>query len=457
VIVVDDRRDEVPTPLPVPSSLAGRVTYLRTTGRHGPAAARNVGWRASDADWVAFLDDDVVTPPCWLALLGSDVAFAHDDTTVAGVQGSIVVPVPSERPATDWERDVAGLERAAFATADLVYRRAALEQAGGFDELFPLAYREDADLALRLIDDGLRITGGRRFVVHPVPPADRWISVRRQRGNASDARMRMKHGRDWRARAAAPRGRLPMHAVTVACGALALGARGRIARVAALAWAALTLQFTLARLRPGPRSAAEIVTIALTSVVIPPCAVFHRLRGEIAERARINAVLFDRDGTLVVDVPYNGDAARVRPAPGAERALARLRAHGVRVAMITNQSGVARGLLTHQQVEDVNLRVDELLGPIDATFYCPHDDGDACACRKPAPGMVYAAAARLGCPPHRAVVVGDTAADVLAAQRAGSHGILVPNERTRREEVVQAEHVAENLDAAVDLVLGTEA
>ena len=127
------------------------VVVLRSGGR-GPAAARNVGWRASRADWIAFLDDDVVPPAGWTSALAADLGAAGD--AVAGVQGRIVVPLPSDRRPTDWERNVKGLESARWATADMAYRRAALEQVGGFDERFPRAYREDADLGLRVMEAG---------------------------------------------------------------------------------------------------------------------------------------------------------------------------------------------------------------------------------------------------------------------------------------------------------------
>ena len=78
-----------------------------------------------------------------------------------------------------------------------------------------------------------------------------------------------------------------------------------------------------------------------------------------------DAVLFDRDGTLVVDVPYNGDPALVEPMPGARAALERLRAAGLRIGVVTNQSGLARGRFTADQLDAVNRRVEELLGPFD--------------------------------------------------------------------------------------------
>jgi HAD superfamily hydrolase (TIGR01662 family) len=165
-------------------------------------------------------------------------------------------------------------------------------------------------------------------------------------------------------------------------------------------------------------------------------------------------VLFDRDGTLIADVPYNGDPARVAPLPGAREALARLRAAGIPIGLVSNQSGVARGKLAHDDVRAVNRRVEALLGPLDAVEYCPHGPGDACACRKPAPGLVLAAAARLGVDPRRCAVVGDIGADVEAARAAGARGVLVPTPRTRAAEIAAAPERAADLGEAVDLLLG---
>src|SRR5437764_878650 len=105
------------------------------------------------------------------------------------------------------------------------------------------------------------------------------------------------------------------------------------------------------------------------------------------------AVLFDRDGTLIRDVPYNGDPALVEPMPGAAAAVAAARRRGLRIGMITNQSGIARGLVSRAGAEAVNARVAALLGPFDVVQMCPHGPMDGCVCRKPAPGMVLAAAA----------------------------------------------------------------
>ncbi|MEN3539084.1 HAD family hydrolase [Microbispora sp. ZYX-F-249] len=165
------------------------------------------------------------------------------------------------------------------------------------------------------------------------------------------------------------------------------------------------------------------------------------------------AVLFDRDGTLVHDVPYNSDPDRVEPVAGAREALARLRAEGIPVGIVTNQSGVAKGLIAPEALRAVNDRVESLLGPFDVWEICPHDDGDRCDCRKPAPGLVLRAARRLGVAPEDCVVIGDIGRDVEAARAAGARGVLVPTPVTLPEEVSAAPEVAPDLAAAIDLVL----
>ncbi|WP_138904854.1 D-glycero-alpha-D-manno-heptose-1,7-bisphosphate 7-phosphatase [Streptomyces albidochromogenes] len=165
------------------------------------------------------------------------------------------------------------------------------------------------------------------------------------------------------------------------------------------------------------------------------------------------AVLFDRDGTLVVDVPYNGDPARVELMPSAREAVDAVRALGIPVGVVSNQSGVARGLLTRRQVVAVHRRVEELLGPFAVWAVCPHAPGDGCDCRKPAPGLVLAACARLGAAPARTVVIGDIGADVEAASAAGARGVLVPTPVTRPQETAAAGERAADLLRAVRLVL----
>lgn len=160
-------------------------------------------------------------------------------------------------------------------------------------------------------------------------------------------------------------------------------------------------------------------------------------------------ILFDRDGTLILDVPYNGDPELVVPLPSAAEAVAVARSAGIMVGLATNQSGIGKGLITADQARSVNQRVDSLLGPFDGTFMCPHTPADNCACRKPQPGLVLAAAHAWGIDPSQLAVIGDIGADVGAATAAGARTVLVPQPSTRAQEIAAAPVVAPDLMRAL--------
>jgi glycosyltransferase involved in cell wall biosynthesis len=292
LILVDDRRDRSVPLAPIPSALAP-VTRVVPGFAAGPAAARNVGWRAATYPWIAFLDDDVVPAPDWLGALEEDLDV---DDQVAGVQGVVAVPLPADRRPTDWERVTSGLADSKWITADMAYRREALTGVGGFDERFPRAFREDADLAFRVRRAGGTLTVGRRQVTHPVRPESAWVSVRTQAGNADDALLRRLYGPRWRELLEVPPGRRPRHAAVTAAGLLVVGSLGaavglsglsprsrRLVRavgtLAGAAWLAGTAEFAVARIAPGPRGAGEVSRMVATSALIPPYAMAHWLRG----------------------------------------------------------------------------------------------------------------------------------------------------------------------------------
>jgi D-glycero-D-manno-heptose 1,7-bisphosphate phosphatase len=135
------------------------------------------------------------------------------------------------------------------------------------------------------------------------------------------------------------------------------------------------------------------------------------------------AVFLDRDGTIIVDEGYLADAAKVRVLPGAIAALRGLRDRGMMLIVISNQSGIARGLITREQHELVDARMQELLAaegvPLDAAYYCPHGPEDDCACRKPRPGMIEQAIREHAIDPARSIMIGDKLSDVAAGQAAG--------------------------------------
>jgi histidinol-phosphate phosphatase family protein len=174
------------------------------------------------------------------------------------------------------------------------------------------------------------------------------------------------------------------------------------------------------------------------------------------------AVFLDRDGTLIEDEHYLADPDRVRLRAGAARAVARLREAGVAVVVVTNQSGIARGLLTEDDYARVRARVDEVLAAegtqVDATYHCPHhpDFGEPCACRKPGIALFQQAASEHALDLARSAFVGDKFRDVQPAGRFNALGVLVPAPDTPYGDMQRAQAtftVSTTLEAAVDRVL----
>lgn len=178
------------------------------------------------------------------------------------------------------------------------------------------------------------------------------------------------------------------------------------------------------------------------------------------------AVFLDRDGTLVEDPGFLHRAADVRLLPGTAHGVSRLNRAGYLVVMITNQSGLARGLYDLAAYEAVQRRLTELLAAqgahLDGTGYCPHhpEVTGPCPCRKPGTRLFENAAAELGIEFRRSWFVGDRLSDVEPAPALGGRGVLVETGEGRTHaEAARALGVAvvADLPAAVDLVLGDEA
>jgi heptosyltransferase-2 len=164
------------------------------------------------------------------------------------------------------------------------------------------------------------------------------------------------------------------------------------------------------------------------------------------------AVFFDRDGTLCEDMNYLNNRDNFRLLPGVED-LARLKAGGFMLIGVTNQSGVARGLVEEGFVEEINGVFINDFG-FDGFFYCPHHPEEHCSCRKPEPGMLHDARRTYGIDLRKSYVVGDKEGDMLLAKAAGAKGVFI---RTgRNEDSSRADFVAEGLREAVDFVLRDE-
>ena len=180
------------------------------------------------------------------------------------------------------------------------------------------------------------------------------------------------------------------------------------------------------------------------------------------------AVFLDRDGVVIEESHYLGDVSRVRLVPGAGAAIGALNRAGWPVVIVTNQSGVARGLFPVESVDEIHRHISDLLrssgAHIDAFQFCPHHPEavlpvyrKVCGCRKPLPGMLLVAAAELGIELKSSWMIGDRTADLEAGAAAGCRTVLVRtgygsevNVAALDRAQVRLELVAANLADAVD-------
>ncbi|MFZ0591841.1 MAG: HAD family hydrolase [Bryobacteraceae bacterium] len=143
------------------------------------------------------------------------------------------------------------------------------------------------------------------------------------------------------------------------------------------------------------------------------------------------AFFFDRDGTLIVDCGYIRNPSDVELLPGVVETLAELRRRGFLLVVVSNQSGISRGLITKDEAQAVDGRFRELLEgrgiALDGVYECPHAPAANCDCRKPEPGMLLQAARELDIDLERSYMVGDKSSDCEAGARAGCWPVLIVN------------------------------
>lgn len=175
------------------------------------------------------------------------------------------------------------------------------------------------------------------------------------------------------------------------------------------------------------------------------------------------AAFLDRDGTIIRDTVYIRDPRDVELLPDVAAAIKRLNDRSIVVVVVTNQSGIGRGLLSPEEYEAVRARIDAALAEhgarIDATYMCPHspDAPGGCDCRKPGLGMYKQAISNYGLDASRSLFVGDRWRDVAPSARLGGFAMLLDTPSTPDEEFDRASHegigIAASLGEAVDRYL----
>jgi len=259
-----------------------RIVYVPVRDRHGPAAARNLGWRAARGAIVAFTNDDTVAQKDWLA---AGLAAMCGD--VAAAAGGVHVPLPNARGFAD-ELAASGPGEGEFATANCFVRRDALAAIGGFDPRFTAAWRGDSDLFFALLEvHGSVVAAPDAVVVHRLRPAQWGASLRQQRQIMFDALLYKKHRKLYRQKIhAAPPWRYYATVLSLALLVAAIAAGSAPTALGAGAiWLALTAHFVAQRLRATSRAPAHVAEMIVTAILVPPLAIFWRLVGAVRFRA----------------------------------------------------------------------------------------------------------------------------------------------------------------------------
>jgi GT2 family glycosyltransferase len=287
IIVVTDGPDPDTVRLCAELASTARTRFCSLGKKKGPAAARNAGWRQARGELILFTDDDCLPAKDWVR----SYYLAYEQYKqanplgwffgqCAAFRGPVVVPRP-DRP-TDHEKNTAGLETAAFVTANCACTIEALERTGGFDESFTMAWREDSDLEFKLLELSIPIlTVPAARVIHPVRLAPWGISLREQKKSLFNALLYKKHPALFRAHIH----RYPFFNYYAIVGFLTLAAlaalfgQQRLALTAFVAWLLLTLDFARRRLTGTAHTPGHVLEMLLTSMLIPLLSVFWTLYG----------------------------------------------------------------------------------------------------------------------------------------------------------------------------------
>ena len=257
------------------------VRYRTLPKRMGPAAARNLGWRQAIGNLIAFTDDDCLPDPGWLE--AAWIGFKSTDDRAGAFTGRVIVPCPWMP--TDYERNVSHLETAEFVTANCFCTRSALESVKGFDERFPIAWREDSDLEFSLLNCGIPIRYlDQACVIHPVRTGSWGISLREQKKTIYNALLYKKFPGLYRTRI---QPRPPWHYyLAVIFFVIFLASCTNILPVflllpALILWFVVSGSFLTTRLRGTSHAPGHVLEMIVTSLCIPFLSVFWRLYGAL--------------------------------------------------------------------------------------------------------------------------------------------------------------------------------
>ena len=283
VIIVTDGPDEVTKTVVenfASTHLQLPIRCIHPPQKGGPAAARNWGWKNATGELILFTDDDTLPDTNWIA--GYYNAYRKAGKREIAFTGKTVVPL-TPLP-TDYEKNTAGLETAEFITANCACSRAALEKAGGFDEQFKMAWREDSDLHFKLMAAGISILKVEEaIIVHPVRQAPWGISIREQKKGMFNALLYKSHPHLYEEKIGAKPmwNYYRMIGLALITLVFLLLQWWLAAIISFVLWMVLVLQFAYKRLQKTSRQLHHVLEMLYTSALIPFHSVYWTLYGSI--------------------------------------------------------------------------------------------------------------------------------------------------------------------------------
>ncbi|MDF2431772.1 MAG: hypothetical protein JWP44_1403 [Mucilaginibacter sp.] len=257
------------------------LRFFSLPAKKGPAAARNYGWLNARGSLVAFTDDDCVPDKNWL----SSFYNRHKADGEIVMSGKTIVPI-SKNP-TDYERNIEHLQTADFITANCCCTKKALSNAGGFDEQFTMAWREDSDLQFKLIKEGISIRKvNQAVVVHPIRQTKWGISIKEQKKTMFNALLYKKYPELYRQKIQPSP---PIHYYITIIAFLGM-LTGLIIKAPEMyiggfmLWMGLSFLFLFRRLRTTTLAPSHLFEMAITSLCIPFISIYWQFYGAIKYR-----------------------------------------------------------------------------------------------------------------------------------------------------------------------------
>ena len=252
------------------------LKFMPLPQKRGPAAARNHGWQNASGDIIAFTDDDCIPDSHWLSEVAKHCKVGED----VAITGKVIVPI-SEEP-TDYELNISHLQTADFITANCACTKTALIKAGGFDERFSMAWREDSDLHFKLMNNAIPIKKIKTAIVtHPVREAVWGVSIKEQKKTMYDALLYKKYPKLYRKKIQSSPPIL-YYAILMAFMMMLVGFVTQymgLGLAGLITWLALTLYFSFKRLRNTRLTTNHIAEMLITSLVIPFCSIYWQWYG----------------------------------------------------------------------------------------------------------------------------------------------------------------------------------